>query len=130
MCVGGNQVVRAELKSLHSPEADPLQDFRPSGPFGILVQAIVGPHGEKGQESFDFMLCSPEWFVADKLPSANSVVAARHYIFMREYDYSTLEKFVRDYCASCEGTTWREAAERVGRLGRWEFEDYGSFKSS
>ena len=57
--------MRAELKSLHSPDADPLRDFAPVGPFGLLVQAMIGPHEQEGYESFDFMLCTPEWFASN-----------------------------------------------------------------
>ena len=48
--------IRAELKFLFSPDADPLESFVPSGPFGILVMAMIGPAGQEGHESFDFML--------------------------------------------------------------------------
>src|SRR5450631_390127 len=38
--------VEAELKKLHSPDVSDLRRFRPVGPFGILVQAMVGPQGD------------------------------------------------------------------------------------
>jgi hypothetical protein len=33
---------------------------------------------------------------------------------------------INQYCESCAGETWDEIAGKVGRLGRWEFEDYVS----
>ena len=113
--------MQAELKFLFSPDADPLEEFRPNGPFGILVQAIVGPAGVDGQEAFDFVLCTPEWFAAH---CDNDFKLGRHHLFVRFFDYAKLESFVRDYCASCSGTTWKDVAEKMGRLGHWEFEDY------
>jgi len=128
MCAHEEAAMRAELRYLHSPDADPLKDFRPKGPFGILVTAIIGPHADKGQEAFNFMLCTPEWFVSDRLPMTNSIAVGRHVVFLREFDYPALEAFVRDYCVSCEGDTWHEVASKVARFGHWEFEDYRPFK--
>jgi len=94
----------------------------PSGPFGILVMAMIGPAGQEGHESFDFMLCTPEWFSSDMREETKM---GRHYLFVRDFDYARLEKFVRDYCSACgEATTWQALAEKLGRLGKWEFEDY------
>ena len=114
--------IRAELRSLYSPDADPLESFTPSGPFGILVMAMIGPAGQEGHESFDFMLCTPEWFSSNM---RDDIAMGGHHLFVRDYSYARLEKFVQDCCSSCgEETTWRAIAEKLGRLGKWEFEDY------
>ena len=114
--------MRAKLKSLFSPDADPLKDFLPTGPFGILVMAMIGPAGEQGHESFDFILCTPEWFSSN---FQEDFKMGRHYLFVRDFDYTQLEKFVQKYCTSCgEAATWRPLAEKLARLGKWEFEDY------
>lgn len=114
--------IRAELKFLHSPDADPLESFIPNGPFGILVMAMIGPAGQEGHESFDFILCTPDWFSSNM---REDILIGRHYLFIRDYDYARLEQFVQNFCNSCgEETTWRAMAEKLGRLGKWEFEDY------
>jgi hypothetical protein len=114
--------VRAELKFLFSPDADPLQSFLPNGPFGILVMAMIGPAGQEGHESFDFMVCTAEWFASNM---REEIAMGRHYLFVRDFSYARVEKFVRDYCDSCgEAATWRGIAEKLGRLGMWEFEDH------
>jgi Immunity protein 8 len=118
--------MRAELKSLFSPDADPLKDFAPTGPFGILVMAMIGPTGQQGHESFDFMLCTPEWFASN---ICQDFKMGRHHLFVRGFDYTQLEGFVRDYCESCgEASTWRALAEKLARLGKWEFEDYVPYR--
>jgi len=115
---------QAKLRHLVSPDADPLEDFRPNREFGILVQAIVGPADGPGEESFDFLLCTPEWFADNKLTQLSSVVSGRHILFVREFDFGALYRFIANYCDGCVGDTWKEVAEKVGRIGHWEFEDY------
>jgi len=113
--------ILADLKRLHSPDVDYLEQFSPNGPFGILVQAMVGPAGGEGEESFDIVVCTPEWF-AQKMTSA--VVPGRHFLFVRSYNYDALVSYLREYCNSLRGSSWRSIAEKVGRIGKWEFEDY------
>jgi Immunity protein 8 len=117
--------IRAELKFLFSADADPLKSYAPTGPFGISVMAMIGPAGQEGHESFEFMLCTPEWFASSM---RQEPAIGRHYLFVREYSYAQLEKFVQDYCSGCgEEKTWRAVAEKLGRLGKWEFEDYAPY---
>jgi hypothetical protein len=54
----------------------------------------------------------------------NNVVAGRHHLFMREYSYEELKDFLEKYCSRCMGSSWSEVAEKVARIGYWEFEDY------
>jgi hypothetical protein len=120
-------MMRAELKSLYSPDANPLKDFAPAGPFSILVTAMIGPAGQQGHESFDFMLCTPEWFASN---IREDFKMGRHYLFVRDFDYMQLERFVREYCGSCaEAPHWSALAEKLARLGKWEFEDYVQYRA-
>jgi hypothetical protein len=83
---------------------------------------LVGPVGGKGEESFDFIVCTPGWFSSNM--NGKLVVSGRNYLFMQKFDYPALEQFVRNYCSQCVGKTWREVADKVSRIGKWEFEDY------
>lgn len=58
------------------------------------------------------------WFIGPR---------GRHYLFVREYDYAALEKFVRGYCRRCMGNSWAEVAQKLAHLGYWEFENYTEF---
>jgi len=116
--------MRAELKRLHSPDVTgPLERFKPGddGNFGFLVQVMAGPEGEESEESFDVIVCSPAWL---ERRLQREPLIGRHHLFMRKYDYETLTAFIASHCQRCTGDTWAQVADRLGRLGRWEFEDY------
>ena len=83
--------------------------------------AMVGPADGPGEESFDFMLCTPDWFASEM---KGNIAVGRHHVFIKRFNYSELRRFVEDYCATCSGTSWAEVGEKLGRLGKWEFEDY------
>jgi hypothetical protein len=116
--------MRAELKRLHSPDINNLESFEPNekDDFGFLLQLMIGPCDEPGIESFSVVVCSPDWL--KKRHKASDVVLGRHFLIMFNYDYERLLHFLQEYCAQCIGDSWKEVAQKVGRLGKWEFEDY------
>ena len=117
-------MVRAELRFLHSPDVLDLKRFVPSDPdvFGILVQAMVGPHGEAGEKSFDFIVCTPAWLATENFELGYRF--GRHHLFLKRYDYSVLWRALEKLCNTTSGPDWTTAAERLARYGHWEFEDY------
>jgi hypothetical protein len=92
----------------------------PTSPsFSVLVQLIVGPADGPGEESFDLLLCSPAWLEEQEGP-----VIGWHHLIVRDYNYDHFERFVVRYLERCSADDWTGVACKVGRLGRWEFEDY------
>jgi Immunity protein 8 len=116
--------MHAELKRLHSPDVRDLRKYQPKDAacFGILVQAMFGPSGTEGEESFDVVVCTPDWLKEEL--SREVLVVGRHHIVVARYDYEMIEAFLKTHAQSCQGATWRDVAERLARLGKWEFEDY------
>ena len=117
--------VTAELRTLHSPD---LSDLR-KGPnisdnFCILIQALIGPHGGSGEESFGFTVCTPKW-LSENL-GENEFLFARHYLLVSAYDYDLIFRVINSLCKSVSGLSWREVALKLSRYGSWEFEDYRS----
>jgi hypothetical protein len=114
----------AELKRLHSPDVYDLRNFVPEiiDNFGFLLQAMIGPKGVDGEESFDIQVCTPKWLSDRQDPS--DVVIGRHYLIVFGYDYDRLVNVIANFCEECSGKTWQEIAMRLDRLGKWEFEDY------
>lgn len=114
--------MKATLLRLHSPDVNNLCAWTPEGDFGILVQLIVGPCGEPGEESFDIVLCTPGWLGGEV--HRKGVLDGRHHVIVSEYDYAGVEGYLRSRVEAADGKTWDELADSLGRLGRWEFEDY------
>lgn len=116
--------MRAELKSLHSPDAD-LRTFHPEKPecFSLLIQAMIGPAGGAAADSFEFVLCTPAWLLHQCLAEQRPVFGAHHMIVDR-YDYGSLESSISSLCRSVEGCDWNEVASKLSLYASWEFSDY------
>ena len=108
------------LRRIHSPDVDDLRTYvPPSRAFAVLVQLLVGPSTGSGEESFDLLVCSPSWLALQPGP-----IMGCHHLILQEYDYQLLSRFIIEYLEQCEADDWRGVAAKVGRLGRWEYEDY------
>lgn len=116
--------MNAELKRIHSPDIYDLENYQPENPgvFGFLLQAMVGPEGKDGEESFDIEVCTPRWL--EETYGVDEVVIGRHHLIVREYNYQRIIAAIKDFLRDCSGGNWNEVAEKVSRLGKWEFEDY------
>ena len=116
--------MRAVVRYFHSPDILDLAAYQPEDPdsFGFLLQVLAGPDDGPGEESFDVVVGSPRWLV-DQLRD-DGMRWGYHHLLTHRYDWERIERFVRDHFEAVEGDTWREVAEQLGRLGRWEFEDY------
>ncbi len=90
--------------------------------FCILVQAMIGPKGESGEESFDFTVCTPAWL--QRFLSENAFMFGMYLLLVERYDYNAILQAISSICKTTSGSSWAEVAEQVGRYGRWEFEDY------
>lgn len=115
--------MRPELKQLHSPDVFELDNptLDQSGPFCVLVQAMFGPEGEEGEESFDVLVCNPKWV---EQQSRIGTFNSRHHLIVSKFDASEIRAFLIEAASHCSGQTWDEVASKLGRIGKWEFEDY------
>lgn len=111
------------MRSVH---LDPDPRELPSDPaeFAFLARLYVGPSDRPGEESFDVQVCSPEWL--SRRCERDGYVDGRHLVVTTVDAYSEqgLRSFLVGRVESASGGTWREVAEKVARLGYWEFEDY------
>jgi len=113
--------MKAFINSWHSPDVN-FETYAPtSDDWGFLLQLMVGPEEGKGFESFDILVCSAKWFVREV--EKTGLLNARHYLVAS--DYKKVRPYIQNYVNNyCHGETWGEVAEKLSRLGQWEFEDY------
>ncbi len=114
-----------ELKTLHSPDGD-WRTFCPDeiDCFGFFIQALIGPTGSSGEESFDFTVCTPKWLqlrCREQGPGWGSGL-----LIVNEYVPAEIETQIRRLITRCGGTTWEEFATQLSRYMHWEFAGYQS----
>ena len=115
--------MKAELRRMHSPDVADLRSWSPASEgFAVLVQLMVGHSDGPGEESFDVTVCTAGWLA--ERAATEGVVDARHHVVVDSYNHDRIEQYFTRRVAACDGSTWQEVAAKVGRLGRWEFEDY------
>jgi hypothetical protein len=115
--------MKAKLHSIYSTDVDDLQNWQPlEHEFAIPVRLLIGAEGMQGEESFDIVLCNASWL--HRQVDNYGPYDARYHIVIAEYDWPMIERFLYRKIESCMGDTWSTLAERLGRFGHWEFEDY------
>lgn len=116
--------MNAELKRLHSPDINDLKNYKPTNPkkFAFLLQAMIGPEGVEGEESFDIEVCTPQWL--EDTYGIEDIIIRPHQLIIFEYNFENINNAIKDFLKNCSGKNWNEVAVKVARLGKWEFEDY------
>jgi Immunity protein 8 len=115
--------MKATVRHITSP--DRIWDTTESAAeknFHILVQIIVGPDDGPGEESFDVSVCDLD-YLAGQLES-EPIISGRHYLIVDRFDKGMIEGYLRRQVELIDESTWRDVAERMSRIGHWEFEDY------
>jgi Immunity protein 8 len=116
--------MRPELRSLDF-DPDPTTFSSEPSEFSFLPRVIVGPSDGPGEESFDLTVCSPEW-LAEACRRVGGIYNPRHHLIvnMEDFDRRALQAWLSMRVQEVQADTWAQAAERLSRLGYWEFEDY------
>jgi hypothetical protein len=92
--------------------------------FSFSVRILVGQTGTYGEESFDMVVCSPEW-LAKRCQSEGFVLGLHHLVVrVEDYDERKLRAYIEHWVSRQEGSTWDEIAQQLRLLGHWEFEGY------
>ena len=116
--------MRAKIKSFQSVDIEDLHNFVPENPenFCFLLELMVGPDNQEGEESFDIQVCTPLWFLSILKP--NDVILGRHFLIVLEYNFERIYSKIKQLIEAYSADNWNELAEKIARIGYWEFEDY------
>lgn len=115
--------MRYEVRHLLTPDIDP-DTFVPDDPdrFVFLVQMLAGPLGERGEESFQFLVCTPGWL--QEQVERDGAMNGRHHVIVTTFNWPYLQDYFDRLVERCTGEDWNEVATKLSRYGYWEFEDY------
>jgi Immunity protein 8 len=91
-------------------------------PTGVLVQIMAGPADGPGSESFDVVVCTPSWL--GELARRDGPITGRHHLIVDRFDADQVRSYLTAEVEAEEAPSWKALAERIGRIGKWEFEDY------
>jgi Immunity protein 8 len=114
------------VKSLFSADqgVDPVESFVPEDPNSVCVtiSAMVGPSDELGEEQFQLTVCTPGWLQSAVV--AHGPLVGRHYLIVEEWNWAKISAVITELFEREVAEDWATLGERLGRVGRWEFEDY------
>ncbi len=116
--------MKAKIKSFYSPDINDLENYNPidTENFCFLLELLIGPDKENGEESFNIQVCTPKWFLSNM--KRNDIILGNHFLIVIEYDFKRIFNHIEKLIESCSGKDWDEVSEKVSRIGHWEFENY------
>ena len=123
-CRTKRYAMRAKLLALHSPDLKDLKKGQLSAPthFCLYIQAFIGPEGQRGEESFDILVCTPSWIA--KEIAEQGYIWGRHRLVVSEYDYDLIWNAISEICSKTEAADWSAVAGALNHFGAWEFSEF------
>lgn len=118
--------MRAKIKSFHSIDINDFSNFIPDQPdnFSFVLELMVGPDNEPGEESFDIQVCTPLWLLSHL--KKDDVIPGIYLLIVLEYNFERIFDRLKELIEPYSGSEWNEIAQKVAKIGFWEFEDYQS----
>lgn len=116
--------MRAIVKSIDTASHIAFDTYCPEDEtcFGLWLTVQVGQDGEAGGHLYQILVCTPDWIKTEYLHSG--AVWGRHMLIVPRYDRERIKSEISQYVEGCTGRDFWELAQKVARIGAWEFEDY------
>jgi len=111
--------VNAELRRLHSPDLDDGEVPADPSRVCIAMQALIGPRGARGEESFAFTVVTEE-----SLAQLGRPRWGRGLLIVDSFSWEGIKVAVEKLLRHCSGGTWSEVANSINRFLQWEFDEY------
>ena len=99
--------MRATLKEMYSIELPvKLEEYLPAHPenVGLSIRLIVGPEGNDSGESFDLLVCTPDW-INEQFTQVSSIWG-RHMLIVPRYDHALIRQKISHQVSTCQGEDW------------------------
>lgn len=114
--------MKVKVRALISPDVN-LDSFWPEDEtdFSFLLQALIGPSGGIGEESLQFIVCTPK-NIARRLVRER-VIFGHSLILVDSPCIPPLLRAVTVAIERVEGATWSDIVRKLARLGAHEFDD-------
>lgn len=115
--------MKAEVRRFISPDID-LRDFRPEDPdtFSFLLQVLVGPVGGEGEESLQFVVCTPSSL--QRRTESEGPILGRSLVVTCSTDISKVMSTIARLIGAIEQPSWALIVNRLARYATYEFEDF------
>ncbi|MFM0741446.1 immunity 8 family protein [Paraburkholderia xenovorans] len=113
--------MRAIVKAISCDEFN-LNVYEPenSSCFCLNLRIRIGLAESPGADDFELCICTPEWLGQ----AVWEPRWGRHLLIVREYSLPSIEGYISNYVAQCDGQDWNGIAVKLARMFAWEFEDY------
>jgi hypothetical protein len=115
--------MRASVQSITSPDVD-LDSFAPGSndPIYTLVEMDIGSDEGEGADIFELVVCNPAGL--QKRVSDAGPMFGHHHLVVAKWDWPQIRNLIVSTIEGEQAPTWDGLAARIGRIARWEFEDY------
>lgn len=116
--------MKAVIKSIDLNDAIGFDQYWPDDEqcFGIWLTVQIGPDDQEGGHLFQILVCTPDWIKSNYF--SHGAVWGRHMLIVFEYDKDLIVKEISNYVDGCSGKEFWDVAQKLSRIGAWEFEDY------
>lgn len=114
----------SEIKGVISPDILDFKNYWPENEecFSFLITVLVGPKNTEIQESFNVVVCTPQWLL--KMYNENDTILGQNKLIVFKFDMERILARIKKLFNNCEGDTWNDIAIKLSRIGHWEFENY------
>lgn len=111
--------MKAEIRGLYSPDLG--RDEIPTDPADahFPVQALMGPLGGEGEESFEFTVVTRSALDRLGLPRWG-----RGLLVIESFSWEAVEEALQKLLRQCTGQDWEQVATSLNRFLCWEFDEY------
>ena len=116
--------MRAVIKGHYISDNEDLSTYEPTQPqvFGFILTFAIGPENSAGQDFFEILVASAAYLA--KHYSEQMPTFMRHIMLASDYNVQAAVAHVSKYISTLEEDSWEKLVAKIGRMARWEYEDY------